>query len=101
MTTDLASGFNFPTRGHRPVKQRVESRDTHTAYRWFNVFEKRRKTPDDFSCIQLFGHPTEFFQRYTGFTCARDPWRWLDFLRRELALQGKQNVPFMLAELDL
>src|SRR5262249_22312235 len=31
MTTDLAARFNFTAGRHRPMKQRVETRDAHTA----------------------------------------------------------------------
>src|SRR4029434_2266171 len=101
MTAALASGLYFAPRRHRPVKQRVESCDAHTAYGWLDVFEKRRKTPDNFSRIQILGYATKFLERDAGFVCPGSPRRWLDFLRSEFALERKQDIPFVFAELDL
>src|SRR5262249_57395125 len=99
MPATLASRLNFTTQRNRPVKQRVEPRDPHTAHGRFDVFEKRRKAPDNSFLLQILRDATKFFERYAGFICARNPWRSLDFLRRELPFQGKQNIPFLFGEL--
>ena len=43
MPADFASGFDLATRRHRPVKKRVESRDTNSASRRFDVFQETLK----------------------------------------------------------
>src|SRR4029077_5142034 len=100
MGTDLTPSLNFTAHRHRPVKQRVEPCDAHTAHGWFDVFEKSLKTSDNLSRIQIFGYATEFLERYSGFACPGNPRRWLDLSRSEFALQSKQNIPFVFTQLD-
>ena len=40
MPADFAARFNLATRRHRPVKQRIETRDTNSTSRRFDVFQK-------------------------------------------------------------
>ena len=40
MPADLAASFDFATRRHRPVKQRIETRNTNSTSRRFDVFQK-------------------------------------------------------------
>src|SRR4029077_14108075 len=99
MGTDLTPSLNFTAHRHRPVKQRVEPCDAHTAHGWFDVFEKSLKTSDNLSRIQIFGYATEFLERYSGFACPGNPRRWLDLFRSEFALQSKQHIPLVFIQL--
>ena len=38
--TDFAARFDLATGRHCPMKQRIETRDTNSTGRWFDVFEK-------------------------------------------------------------
>src|SRR5258708_1305616 len=67
MPTDFAAGFNFTTSLDRPVKERIETRNTNSSLRRFHVFEERRKAPDDFSRAQIFRHPIKLIQSDPGF----------------------------------
>src|SRR5260370_21868351 len=67
MPADFASGFHFATRRHGPMTKFVESRDTNATHRWLDVLQKRGKTSDDLSRIQLFGNPIKFIFRDTRF----------------------------------
>src|SRR5262249_44562983 len=40
VTTNFTARFNFTTARHRPMKQRVKPRHTHTAHRWLDVFQE-------------------------------------------------------------
>ena len=40
MSADFAARFNFTAERYRPMKQRVETCDAHTARGWFDVFEE-------------------------------------------------------------
>ncbi len=73
MPADFASGLNFATWRHGPMKKCVESRDANAANRWLDVLQKRGKTPDDLSRVQLLGDPIKFIQQDTRFFRAPRP----------------------------
>src|SRR5207244_12604387 len=70
MTTNLTACFNLPTRRHRPMKKRVESRYPHPSDTRFHVFQKRGKAPNDFAGVQLFSHAIKFFDGNGSFARA-------------------------------
>src|SRR5207253_4359320 len=81
MPPDLAARFNLAARRHRPMKQRIESRYPHSSSARLDMFQKSRKTPNDFAGIQLFRHAIKFFQGNASLPRARDPRREANFFR--------------------
>src|SRR5690349_4254755 len=99
MPSHLTTYFNLAARRHRPMKERVESRHSHTARARFHVFEERGKPADDFPSIQRFSHAIKFLERNSSLVRACGPWRRSNFFRRELPFQRQQNPPLALTQL--
>src|SRR6266481_6668850 len=97
---NFAAGLDFATGWHRPMKQRVETRDPNAGLRRFDVFKECRKASDNFARAQMFCHLIKFVQTDSRFFRARLPQIRTNFLRPEFAFQREQNVPFVLAKID-
>jgi hypothetical protein len=94
VTANFSACFNFTTVRHRPMKERVESGDPHTASRRLDVFQEGRKAPDNFSRSQFFRHAIEFFRGDAGFIGTCNPRRRFDLFRSKFALECEKHTPF-------
>jgi hypothetical protein len=96
---DFAARFEFASRRHGPMEKSVEPRDPNTRRGRLHVFEKRRKTADDFPRIERLGDPAKLFQFEARFRRARLPRRSRDLARLEFPLQRHQDFPFQIGQL--
>src|SRR5437764_3810033 len=75
MPTDFAAGFNFSSGRHRPMEQRIESGNSYTAGRWFNMFKKSRKAAENFSRREICGNSEKLVERHACLSRAFHPRR--------------------------
>src|SRR5438105_15588224 len=73
MPADLAASLDFAARRHRPVKQRVEARDTNAAGCWLDVLQKSRKPSDDDTRVQFGAHARGLVEPNTRRRRGRSP----------------------------
>src|SRR6185437_16356575 len=78
----------------RPVKERVVAGDALIARRRLDVLEERREAADDAARLQRVRDAIEILSVDARFRGARGPNVADDLLRRELALERREDLPF-------
>jgi hypothetical protein len=85
MTPDFTARLDFAPSRNRPMKQRIEARDTRAGLAGLDVFKESRKSTDELANRQRFGDGEKFLERYSRLSRTSVPDWFLNFLGGKLA----------------
>ena len=100
VTPNLRAGLFFATDWNGPVEKGIETSNPHAGLRGFDMFQKGGKTAQQLALLEGLGDGVEFFEGHACLFGAGVPGWFTDFLWCEFSLEGHQDTPFVIGEMN-